>query len=187
MVDAARLHPQRTIVDERARLKAAIHKLRSLDGWANIPIVLIAEDGPPGAAEKLYDYVKDMEPLLCMAEAGSMEYGAHRFGVPKTSDSTLRLKDTLVEYIAGGQLYFSECLFSLQHVAKGDDVEANMSKLQHQFYAYRAGIKKKYDEYHNDDALTMLIQMLGWALEFIRAHTKGSRAEYSRFHRQWIR
>lgn len=186
MLDAARLQPQRTIIDEKARLRFAINRIRAMPGFGSIPVVLIPEDGPPGAGEKLWNYVQHMGPIVCMCEAGSLNNGGqHRFGVPKTQDSTMQMKDMLLEHIAGGVLFFSTNLFSLEHIDKGEDVAATMEKLRFQMYNYRVLVKKAYAEYHNDDLLIAVMQLLSWSDRFIKQRNGGN-AVYRDFHQNHI-
>lgn len=184
MIDAARLLPQRTIVDEKARLSESIRRIRSLPNWGTIPIVFIPEDGPPGAGEKLWDHIRHQEPIICMAEAGSLGNGVHRFGVPKTQESTMSSKDMLVEMLTAGRLCFSEHLFCLEHVHHGSNLDKQLEKLQFQLLAYRAGIKKIYAEYHNDDLVTGLLQLVAWSDKFIRPGQ--GRSDYRNFQQKWI-
>lgn len=185
MLDAARLQPQRTIIEEKARLTFAINRIRSMPGFASMPIVLIPEDGPPGAGEKLWFHVQFMNPIICMTEAGSLSNGQHRFGVPKTQDSTIQMKDMLLEFVGLGNLCFSTNLFSLEHVDKGEDVASTLKKLQFQMYNYRHLMKKKYEEYHNDDLLIALMQLLAWSDKFIKQRNGGNQA-YRKFHQDYV-
>lgn len=184
-MDAARLQPQRTIVDEKYRLRAAIERVRSLPGWGSIPVVFIPENGPPGAPSKLWEYIKDMTPIICMAEAGAAKNAVRTLGVPKTQDSTLAMKDRMLEQIVDGTLGISEKFFSLEHIDKGQDNKATLDKLRNQMYTYRANIKKKYGEYHNDDQLIAAMQVLEWSDRFIRLRKDG-RPDYRAFHERYI-
>lgn len=192
MVDAARLNPQRTVQDEQKRLAQVITRIRSLRrGWATMPIVLIPEDGPPGAGEVLFSFVKDMHPIICMAEAGSAAYGQHRYGVSKTQKSTIRMKDKLLLAVLPDArtgvrwLGFSRDLFSVDHIDRGEDVEATLKKLRTQMYNYRVLVQKVYAEKANDDLLIALMMLVSWPDEFIRLRDEG-RPAYSQFHRAYM-
>ena len=186
MCDAARLQPQRSIIDERGRLRAAITRARSLPGWGSIPVVFIPENGPPGTPSKLWEYIKDMTPIICMAESGAQSNAVRCLGVPKTQESTLSMKDRLVEQLADGSLGISDKFFSLEHIDKGQDNKATLDKLRNQMYTYRALIKKKYGEYWNDDLLISVMQALEWSDRFIRLRRGKGRPDYEEFHRRYI-
>ena len=180
MLDGARLQPQRTITEEKRRLAHAIRGIRSLDGFQSVPIVFIPEDGPPGAGEKLYDHVQHMQPITCMAEAGSVRINPeHRWGVPKTEDSTHRTKDMVVEMIGDGDVRFSTKLFSLSHVDRGEDVEATLDKLKFQMFNYRINVKVKKTENNNDDVLIAMMQCIAWSHFFLK--NRHTRIEYNTF------
>lgn len=192
MLDAARLHPQRVASDEFARLRYVITQIRSLPGWRVMPIVLIPEDGPPGAGENLFHAVRDMTPIICMTECGNSAYGANRFGVRKDADTTMRMKDKLLlamqhdPSINGIQLGLSTELFSLQHHAKGNDVATTLDTLSKQMKMYRVLIKKAYSENANDDLLIAVMLLVSYSDMFIRQRNAG-RPSYVEFHRLYLR
>ena len=191
MIDAARLQPQRTVKDERSRLRFAINKIRSNKGWANMPIVFIPEDGPAGAGENLFEFVRDMTPILCMTEAGNAAYGANRYGVRKDQTITIRMKEKLLLSMVhdprtnGVHMGISTELFSLQHCDKGMDVAENLKKLRSQMYNYRVLVKKAYSENANDDLLIAVMMLVSWSDFFIQQRNSG-RTAYAEFHRQHL-
>lgn len=149
-------------------------------------MVFIPENGPPGTPSKLWEYVKDLGPIICLAEAGSQKNAMRSLGVPKTQDTTLSMKDRTVQQIADGSLAFSEKFFSLEKIDRGASNQDTLDKLRNQMYVYRANIKKKYGEYFNDDLLIATMQLIEWSDVFIRKRVKGERPDYVAFHQRYI-
>lgn len=165
---------------------AAITRARSLPGWAAIPVVFMPENGPPGAASKLWEYIKHMTPIICMAEAGAAENAVRSLGLNKTQELTLSMKDRTVQQIADGSLGFSDRFFSLEHIARGASNTETLDKLQHQMLSYRVNIKKKYGEYYNDDQLIAFMMLIEHSDKFIRLRKSNTRPDYERFHERFI-
>ena len=185
-VDAARTQPQLTIVDMRARLRSAIQRARSFPGWGAIPVIFIPENGPPGAPSHLWEFIKDMQPIICMAEAGASSNLVQTLGVPKTQDSTLAMKDNTVRRIADGSLAFSDRFFSLEHIDRGQNNKETLDKLQNQMLNYRHNIKKKYGENYNDDCLISVMMLMEWSDKFNTLRLHGKRPAYTAFYRKYI-
>jgi hypothetical protein len=188
MLDAARLQPQRTVVQEGYRLRAAVDKIRSMKGFATVPIVFIPEDGPPGAGERLFAYIAAMGPIMAMCEAGSTrDQQLHRYGVPKSPDDTLKMKDMMVEAIdqQHPRVRLSAKLFSLPHEAQGLDTESTLKKLKEQMANYRVLVKKVYGQYWNDDILVTAMMLYMWSDTFLK-RCRGDNPTYTKFAKEWI-
>jgi hypothetical protein len=176
LMDSERL-PGANMELARVRMVGAIKRVRQMEVFRKVPVVVAAEAAPgPVAATFKYQLIQEkkksnsgLEPLLLMHE-----YGADRKpGVPKTKESTELMVRYFSELMRDHRLVYSANLLG----GINTQPQAMIDKLQKQMSEYRCEVKYNKNDIFStpkykwtgpqDDLLISLMTACYWRMMFL--------------------
>lgn len=139
-----------------------------MQSLAGIPIVMIIENAPGAAASYLWEYVKDMGPIIVMCEGGFFDDGQpKKIGVPKTDILTMDMYVRLSTALENNMVGYSERFSTVPQAGSDGRVEIK-EKVAVQMSRFVLNVKKVYGEKHNNDLLVTIMMILLWREAFWR-------------------